>query len=112
MAWRSGVASLPWQPCVSASARALRLPSKRLIETIIWEGQKQAFPKLVMLYNDPAARLSDKSQSDFARRARCEGGIRHDIGLSGTKSRGASAAAVPRLQEHGQALAVEAADSD
>src|SRR5436190_4113901 len=79
---------------------------------MVWEGQKQAFPKLVMSYNDPAARLSDKIAKQFAPRSRCEGRIRHDIGLSGAKSRGASAAAVSRLQEHGQALALEAADSD
>jgi hypothetical protein len=36
------------------------LRSKRLIETTIWEGEKQPFPKLVMSYNDLPARLSDK----------------------------------------------------
>ena len=61
----AGAASLPWQPCASASARALRLRSKRLIETAIWESEKQSFPKLVMSYNDLAARLSGKIAKQF-----------------------------------------------
>src|SRR6185312_7455078 len=56
--------------------------------------------------------LATKLQSNFAPRARCEGGIRHDIALSAAIARGASAAAFTRLQEHGEALAFQTADPD
>src|SRR5258705_12209607 len=53
-----------------------------------------------------------KLQSNFAPGARCEGGIRHDVAISAAIAGGASAAAVAWLQEHGEALALQAADSD
>src|SRR6185369_3661382 len=57
-------------------------------------------------------RSATKLQSNFAPRARCEGGLRHDGALSTAIAGGASAAAVAWLQEHGEAFAVEAADPD
>ena len=93
--------------CVGVGQGVAVAIEKTELKQLFGRGAKQSFPELVMSYNDLAARLATKLQSNFAPRARCEGGIRHDIGLSSAKSRGASAAAVARLQEHGQALAAQ-----